>query len=364
MLVCIWNFLWACVALLIAFLLRSWREMHFWQSALINTAKCRSLKAWSDSNPPPGEKPRFADPLETTAALWFRAQTTAGRLWQRRLRGWMTCATVVLKRDRCWRMVSAGGSSQVAGVARQSSSVENVLLLCGFSAICSVAGDMFFPSWLFVPGLSPHRERRYGKWQVGVIPAAHTGLSWAINHTTGWYSLKTSPVGRIGPFSVPPLLPWVHIPPFRILLMAPGSILHETLIMGHWAGQSVSTVAGRAHLVDQSLSKPHGERFGPAGAALVRRTTTPIEDMRSHECQKQSNYTPDVFSGTLRWQQRIARGVSKNASHLQQLTWLANCCFVNDYSSFNDTWKRSLSQHAVGEMIWFHLLFSELLRLS
>lgn len=29
--------------------------MHFWQSALINTAKCRSGRACSDSDPPPGE---------------------------------------------------------------------------------------------------------------------------------------------------------------------------------------------------------------------------------------------------------------------------------------------------------------------
>lgn len=162
----------------------------------------------------------------------------------------------------------------------------------------------------------------------------------------------------IGSFSAPPLLPWVHIPPFRILLSAPGSILHETLITGHWAGQSLSTVAGRAPglLVDQSLPKPRSEHFGLAGAAPVQRSTTPIEDMRSHECQKQSNYTPDVFSCTLRQRQHITTDVGKSASHLQQLTWLANCFFVKAYSSFNDTWKRSLSQHAVGEMIWFHLL--------
>lgn len=125
--------------------------------------------------------------------------------------------------------------------------------------------------------------------------------------------------------------------------------------MGHWAGQSLSTVAGQTHLADQSLSKACG--FGPACTAPVQGSTTPIEEMRIHECQKQASYTPNVFSSTLRRRQRIARGVSKSASHLQQLTWLDNCFFfVNAYSSFNDTWKCSPSQHAVREMIWFRLL--------
>lgn len=56
---------------------------------------------------------RFIGSLEITTARLFRAQTAAGRLRERRLRGRMTCTRAVLERDRCRRMISAGGRGQV-----------------------------------------------------------------------------------------------------------------------------------------------------------------------------------------------------------------------------------------------------------
>ena len=192
MLACIRIFLWAYAALLIGFLMRSWREMHFWQKRADQYSQVQTSESVIGLQPTSRWKTTLHDSLGTSPALLFRAQTTAGRLWQRRLRAWMTCTRVVLKRDRCWRIVSAGGGGQVAAVVRQISSVWNVFLHCGCVSVPHAPWQVtcFYPADLFVSQLSPCWEQRCGKWQVGAFPAAHWAQLGDRYHTTIWYPFK------------------------------------------------------------------------------------------------------------------------------------------------------------------------------
>lgn len=93
--------------------------MLLWLSTLIDMAKCGALKAQTDSNPPAGENAALhAFTRNDHGAVVYALK----RLRERRLRGWMTCTRVVLKRDRCGRMISAGPGGR-SGVAWRSSLV-------------------------------------------------------------------------------------------------------------------------------------------------------------------------------------------------------------------------------------------------
>lgn len=175
--------------------------MHFWQNTLINTAKCRSRSACSDSNPPAGATPRLADWLETTTAPLFSRSSDRGKALAATPPRLGASQEGLFLRETdaggCYQQRGGGGGG--LGEERPSGWCRTADLLgikcvppLRFSAICSVAGDMF----LFFFPLADYfyldyrcRGRRYRK----MASRGNSSCSrWAQlgdpYRTTAWYS--------------------------------------------------------------------------------------------------------------------------------------------------------------------------------